>query len=90
MVTSLGAGVLKANNPNSLSEFGGNVILTDMWTKDVLKSMDWVKRKGTTDKPSKQLLVEDKFTFQMSILKVIYEHDIPSKLVINLDQTPFS
>ena len=30
MVTSLGAGVLKAKNPNSLSEFGGNVILTDV------------------------------------------------------------
>ena len=48
--------VLKANNPNSLSEFGGNVILTDMWARGVLKSMDWVKRKGTTGKvePLKQ------------------------------------
>ena len=52
--------------------------------------MDWVKRKGTTDKPSKQLLAKDIFTFQMSILKVIYEHDIPPELIINLDQTPLS
>ena len=73
MVISIGAGVPKANNPNSLSEFGGNVILTYMWARGVLKSMNWVKRKGTTGKvePSKQLLAEEKFTFQMSISKVV-------------------
>ena len=64
---------LKANNPNSLSEFGGNVILTDISGRSALKSMDWIKRKGTTSKvkPSKQLLAEKKFTFPMS--KVLYE-----------------
>ena len=68
-----GAAVPKANNPNSLSEFGGNVILADMCGRSVLKSMDWVKRKGTTGKvkPSKQLLAEEKYTFHISISKVI-------------------
>ena len=92
MVISIGIGVLKASNPNSLSEFGRNVILTDMRARDVLKSMDWVKHKGTKGKvePSKQLLAEEKFTFRMSISKVVCEHDIPSELIINLDQTPLS
>ena len=36
MVISITAGVLKANNRNSLSEFGENVILTDMWSRGVL------------------------------------------------------
>ena len=31
MVISIETGVLKANNPNSLSELGGNVILSDLW-----------------------------------------------------------
>ena len=35
----------KANNPNSLSEFGGNVILIDIWVRGILKSMNCVKRK---------------------------------------------
>ena len=53
-----------------------------MWARGILKSMDWVKRKGTTGKvePSKQLLAEEQFTFQMSISKVVYEHDITSEL----------
>ena len=73
-----------------MSENEGNVILTDMWARRVMKSMDWVKRKGTTGKvePSKQCLAEEKLIFQMPISKVVYEHDIPLELIINLDQTP--
>ena len=86
MVISIGTGVPKVNNPNSLSEFGGNVILTDMWARGVMKSMEWAKRKGITSKvePSKQLLTQEKCTFQMS--KV----DIPSELIINFDQPQLS
>ena len=61
-----------------------------MWGRGVLKSMDWVKRKETTGKPLKQLLTEEKFTFQMSISKVFYKHNIPSEPITNLDQTPLS
>ena len=50
MIISIGNGVLKANDPNSLSEFGGGITLIDNWARGVLKSMDWVKRKGTTGK----------------------------------------
>ena len=31
IVISIGNGVLKANDPNSLSEFGGGITLTDNW-----------------------------------------------------------
>ena len=57
IVISIRTGFLKGNNPNSLSEFGGNVILT-LRKRGVLQSMDWVKRKETSGKkePSKQLL----------------------------------
>ena len=89
MVISTGNGLLKVNDLNSLSELGGGITLTDNWARGVLKSMDWVKRKGITGKvePSAQFL---KLTFQKAILTVVYNHDILSDLVMNLDQTPRS
>ena len=91
MIISIGNGVLKANDPN-MSEFGGTITLTEDWARNMLQSMNWVKRKGTTGKvePSVQLLAEEKFTFQKSISTVVYDHDIPADLIINLDQTPLS
>ena len=78
MVISIGNGVLKANDLNNPPEFGGGITLTDNWARGVLKSMDWVKRKGITGKvePSAQFLAEEKFTFQRAILTVVYNHDI--------------
>ena len=76
MVISIGNGVLKANDPNTLSEFGGTITLTEDWARGILRSMDWVKRKATTGKvePPIQFLAEEKFTFQkpsllMSMIK---------------------
>ena len=52
--------------------------------------MDWVKRNTTTGKvePSTQFLAEEKFIFQKAISTYVYDHDIPTDLIINLDQTP--
>ena len=74
-----------------LIEFGGGLELTEMWARNVLKSMNWTKRKDTTGKvePSKRFLEEEKFTFQRKISNVILDHDVLSALVLNLDQTPF-
>ena len=54
--------------------------------------MDWNKRKGTNRKiePSKQFLLEEELTFQKKISGIIFEHDIPKELIINLDQTLLS
>ena len=88
MVISIGNGVLKANDPNTLSEFGGTITLTEDWARGIWRSMDWVKRKATTGKvePSTQFLAEEKFTFQKAISTYVYDHDIPTDLIINLDQ----
>ena len=91
MVISIRNGVLKANDPNALSEFRGNITLTNDWARGVLTSMDWVKWKATGKvEPSAQFLAEEKFTFQKAISEVVYQHDTPPDLVINLDQTPLS
>ena len=78
MVISISNGVLKTNDPNSISEFDGGITLTDNWARGVFRSMDWVKRKGTAGKvePFAQILAEEKFTFQRAISTVVYNHDI--------------
>ena len=72
-----------------LKEFGGGLELTENWACNVLKSMNWTKRKGTTGKvePSKEFLEEEKFSFQRKISNVILGHDVPSAFALNLDQT---
>ena len=91
-VINIARGVIKANNPSLLKEFGGDLELTENWARTVFKSLAWIKRKGTTGKlePPAQLLAEEKFTFQRSITTIIAEHDIPPELVFNIDQTPLS
>ena len=82
---------VKSNNPVLLKENEGSLQLTEDWARGVLKSMNWVKRKGTTGKiePSQQFLLEEKFTFQKKLFGAIFYH-IPKELIINLDQTPLS
>ena len=89
-ILNIAKGVVKSNNPDILIEYGGTVELTNRWARGILAGMDWVKRKGTTGKiePSAQFLSEEKFTFQRSIPSKISAHDIPSYLVLNIDQTP--
>ena len=67
-------GVVKSNNPILLKENGGSLQLTEDWARGVLKSMNWMKRKGTTGKiePSQQFLLEEKLTFQKKIPGAIF------------------
>ena len=50
MVISIANGVLKANDPSVLPKFGGAITLTEDWGRGILKSIDWVKPKETTEK----------------------------------------
>ena len=76
-----------------MNEFGESFELTEGWSQNVLRNMDWVKSKGTTGKVepvAKKFLEEEKFSFQRVISKFVSEHNIPLVLVLNLDQTPLS
>ena len=92
MMIAIATGVIKASDPKILREFGESLELTEGWARSVLKSMDWVKRKGTTGKvePCSKSLEEEKFTFQRAVAKAVSDHDIPMEVVLNLDQTPLS
>ena len=54
--------VLKANDPNTLSEFCGTITSTDNWAGCISQSMNWVQRNRTTGnkKPAAHLLVPEK------------------------------
>ena len=92
MVSAIGAGVIKANCPSKLKDFGGHTALIEGLVRGVLKSMEWSKRKSTTGQiePSKQFLLEEKFTFKRRIASIIEEHVIRKEFILNLDQTPLS
>ena len=84
---------MKANQPNLLKGFGGTLQLTDRWARYLLsKAIRWVKRKGTTGKvaPPPLLLLEEKYSFQRDIAQAFFDHQIPKRLVFNLDQTPLN
>ena len=82
IVITIGNRVVKPNNP-ILKENGGSLQPTEDWVGGVLKSMNWVKRKGTAGKkePLQQFLLKE-------ISSAIFCHDIPKELIVTLDQTP--
>ena len=86
-ILNIKKGIVRANNPHALKEFGRRLDLTDHWTRDVFKQLKWSKCEGTTGivDPSPQFLAEEKFTFQRTISMAILEHNIPAPLGVNLD-----
>ena len=92
VVMAIGNGVVRLNCSTLLKENGGSLELNEDWARRVMKSLNWTKRKGTTVKIelSKQFLLEEKLTSRKQISGVIFKHDIPKELIINLDQTPLS
>ena len=49
-VPIIATGVVTANNPNILKEYGGDLVLNDKWARAVLGKRTWSKRKGTAGK----------------------------------------
>ena len=92
MVVAIAICGVKATEPKTLKEHGGSLELTEDWARNVLKRMDWVKRKGTAGKvePRPKFLEEEKFTLQREISKFVSDHDIPLELALNLDRTLLS
>ena len=72
-------GVLKARCPEILEENERNITLTTKWTRGVLKSLDKVKRRDTTDKREMNLALYEELTFSCKKKKnaiAIFEHKI--------------
>ena len=91
-ILNIAKGVVRANNPDILKEFGGAVELTNRWARSVLSDLNWSLRKGTTGKiePSPQFLPEENFLLQRAMSTAVSSHDIPNFLILNIDQSPLS
>ena len=82
-VIAIGDGVLSSRCPEKLAKNGGSVTLTTKWARGILKSLDWVKRRGTTSKREMNPALYEELTFswKRKIANVLFEHSI-------FDQTP--
>ena len=50
IVVAIGNGVVRSNSLTLLKENGGSLELNEDWARGFIKSMNWIKRKGTTRK----------------------------------------
>ena len=46
LILNIAKGVIRANNPDILKEFGGIVESTDRWARRILSKFNWSKCKG--------------------------------------------
>ena len=91
-VINIGRAVVLTTKPELLEETGGSLKLTENWARGILRSLNYVKRRGTTSKRkiSVMLYEEVKFRFQSDISILVRQYNIPPSLVLNFDQTPLS
>lgn len=90
VLISIAKGIVSANDRTLLKENGGDIILSYKWCESIFKRMNWSNRKGTTAKASiaPGLIREVGFAFYKQVSEIVHAHNIPPKLIINIDQTP--
>lgn len=89
-VIAVGNGVLSVRCPELMTKNGGNIKLSTKWARGVLKSMDWVKRRGTTAKTAMNPALYEELTFnwKRKIANAVFENRIHKEMILNFDQTP--
>ena len=72
-----------------LEESGGSITLTTESAREVLKSLDWVKRRYTTAKRVMNPALHDELTFswKRKIANAHFEHEIHKKMTFNFGST---
>ena len=89
IVISVGNGVLSSRCPDKMAKNGGNITLSIKWARNILKSMNCVKRRGTTAKRAMNPSHYDElvFTWKKKIAEKGFQHNVPKDLILNFDQT---
>ena len=74
-VIAIGNWILSSRCPEKWTKNGGSVTLTTIWAWEILKSLDWVKRRGTIAKREMNLALYEKltFTWKTKIAVAIFE-----------------
>ena len=81
-------GIIRMSNPKLLAGNGGHIVLTKKWNKYLLKRMDFVKRKASSNaKGNVHDFVEVKTNYLADIKVIISLEEVPPCLVINWDHT---
>ena len=88
VVMSVGNGVLASRCPEKMSINGRKINLTVKWARGILKSMNWVKRRGATAKRTinPALYDESAFSWKKKITEKVFEYKIHNDLILNFDQ----
>ena len=81
---------MAAKDKTLLKQHGGHLELKRSWGVSLMKRMDYVQRRGSTQ--SKRKLSDDEFllvkhAFITQIKGMIDAHQIPNELVLNWDQS---
>ena len=86
----MGNGVFASRCPEEMSANGEKINLTVKWARGILKSVNWVKQRGTTAKRTMNPTLYDElaFTWKKKIAEKIFKHKIHNDLILNFDQTP--
>ena len=91
VVISVGNGVLASKCPEMLARNGGSINLSIEWARDIIKSMNWARRRAITSGKrvmNPALYEELCFTLKKKIAEIVSEHKIDRRLILNFDQTP--
>ena len=89
VIITVGNSVLSALCPEKMAKNGGSITLSNKWPQNVLKSLDWLKQRGTTTKREMnpalyELLFRGKENQWKQFLKIIFI----KKMILNFYQTP--
>ena len=88
VVIAAGCGMVMNRDANQLSDNGGGIKLTDEWAKNLLKWMDFVKRKAASKaKVNPEQFEKLKEEFLLEIKNIVTMDEISHELILNFDQT---
>ena len=88
VVLGVAYGIVKNQDSSLLPSNGGHIVLGKPWAKHLLSRMGYVKRRGSiAAKVAVSDFEERKQQFLLDVKVVVELEGIPSKLVINWDQT---
>ena len=82
VVIAVGNGMVSARCPEKMAKNGGCIIFLTKWARNVLQSLDWVKRTATTTKKEMIPALYEELTFfgGRKIAQIFLDHNIHGKL----------
>ena len=83
-VIAIGNGILSSRCPEKWTKNGGSVTLTTIWVWEILKSLDWVKRRGTTAKTEMNLALHEHSLGRQKLL-MLFSNSIRNEMILNFD-----